>query len=96
MNKLALVGVLSSFLLASVSYGAEVKVMRGLNLIEGGENCKLIGEEEAYKITMENMKDTYGSATTLKQMISEGWKIEFVKELPTKYRTEFLFILTKG
>jgi len=95
MKKIIAVLVFALLLGGYSSYGADVKVMRGVSLIEAGEDCKLISEEAAYKITAENMRQTYDGATTLKKMISEGWKISFVKDLTNKYGTEFLFIFTK-
>lgn len=79
----------------TAGYCGDVKVMRGITLFESGEDCKLISEADAYRITPQNAKESYSKAVTLKQMAKEGWKIVYVKELPQQYSTEFLFIFTK-
>lgn len=87
--------VLLFFCLVTLAVSAEVKVMRGIDLMEAGEDCRLITETSAWKITPENAKETYSKAVTLKQMIRDGWKIAYVKDLPSRYSTEFLFVFIK-
>jgi hypothetical protein len=83
--------------LYSVAYGAEVKVMRTVGLIENGEECLLIPEKEAYLVKKETLYEIYPAAPTLKQVTKEGWKIVYVKEFPGGVfkSTEFLIIFTK-
>ena len=81
--------------LVSDAISADVKVMRSKTLIGGGEECFLIGEMDAFGLTLENSDKAYSKAVTLKQMIGEGWKIAYVKDFSSRYSTEFLFIFVK-
>jgi len=94
MRKIILLAV-AMVAMATSAYCGDVKVMRGISLIEEGENCKLIGEREAYTITPQTAKDVYGKAVTLKAMVADGWKIVSIKEMIGKHSTDHLFVFAK-
>jgi len=86
---------LTMLLVASSSYAADVKVMRGVGLVEDGENCKLINEADYYRMTNANYDAMYAKAITLKQMMKEGYKIVYVKDFISKSGADFIFIFSK-
>jgi hypothetical protein len=87
--------VLGLTLFLSTAQCGEVRVMVGYNLIKYGNDCKLIPSEEFHDADLDERLAMLKKGSSLKEMVSKGWKIDYAERMPGKYFNSILFIFTK-